>query len=96
VGCQDRRRLPLRARSPGVHARPDRRQLDEIRLPECAGMSLEREPSTNGRWSSRKRSTSFTHDDGCDQSERADVEGVGLLNGSLVRASQGLRRMNQT
>ena len=25
VGCQDRRRLSLRARSPGVHARPDRR-----------------------------------------------------------------------
>src|ERR687896_27003 len=27
VGCQDRRRLPLRARSPGVHARPGRREL---------------------------------------------------------------------
>jgi hypothetical protein len=27
VGCQDRRRLPLRARNPEVHARPGRREL---------------------------------------------------------------------
>jgi hypothetical protein len=28
-----------------------------------------------------------THDDECDQGERADVDGVGGLNGSLVRAT---------
>ena len=38
---QGRRRLPLCSRGPGVHARPDRRQLDDTRLPECAGMSLD-------------------------------------------------------
>jgi hypothetical protein len=27
VGCQERRRVPLRARSPGVHARPSRGEL---------------------------------------------------------------------
>jgi hypothetical protein len=50
VGCQERRRLPLRARSPGVHARPGRGELIErrpIRLREC----LQRHPErpTRGR-----------------------------------------------
>jgi hypothetical protein len=34
VGCQDRRRLPLCSRCPGVHARTNRRQLDDTRLAE--------------------------------------------------------------
>ena len=41
VGCQDRRRLPLCSRGPGVHARPDRGQLDDTRQPKCAGMFLD-------------------------------------------------------
>jgi hypothetical protein len=32
--AQDRRRLPLCSRCPGVHARPNRRQLDDTRLAE--------------------------------------------------------------
>jgi hypothetical protein len=47
-------------------------------LPECAGMSLERAQSANGR-GARETDPRLTHDDECDQSERADVEGVGGL-----------------
>ena len=50
-------------------------------LPECAGMSVEREQLTNGRWSSRNRSDKLSHShDECDQSERAD--GRKVLRGS--------------
>jgi hypothetical protein len=45
VGCQERRRLPLRARSRGVHARPDRGELmgrRPIRLGQRSGTTPER------------------------------------------------------
>jgi hypothetical protein len=52
-GCQDRLRLPLCSRGPGVHARPDRRQLGDTRL--CERAPAERRLPSRGPRSSQRQ-----------------------------------------